>query len=159
MKSILFLDIDGVMVLFGKGGIHNGIHDHDPFDKDCVQVLNKIIDETNCDIVISSTWKRDFDLKQIQEIFSWNGVKKIPIGFTPEIDEKLLQDKEFEVIKCREITKWLLENDPKARYKWCAVDDWDLSFELKNFVGCRDNKMGLKSKGISNKIILYLKTS
>jgi len=53
MKSVLFLDIDGVMVPFGMVGRDEGIYDHDPFDKGCVKILNTIIDQTDCEIIIS----------------------------------------------------------------------------------------------------------
>lgn len=155
MNSVLFLDIDGVMVLRISG--YNGtLYDHEPFDKDCVKVLNNIIDKTDCEIIISSTWKHFFDLKQMQEIFSWNGVQKTPHGFTPNYKEKS-EEEEPASIKCREIIGWLSNNNTDNKFNWCATDDWDLSFALQNFVGCRDNKKGLKYKGISEKIITYLK--
>ncbi len=154
MRCILFLDIDGVMVLENNS---EGIYDHSPFDKGCVKVLNDIIDKTSCEIIISSTWKHFFSLKEMQEIFSWNGVNKVPIGFTPNYDKKLEQDEEPDIIKCHEITQWLSKHGSNDTCRWCVTDDWDLSYALKNFVRCRDNKKGLKLKGVSEKIISYLK--
>ncbi|HXX05873.1 MAG TPA: HAD domain-containing protein [Candidatus Bathyarchaeia archaeon] len=154
MKSVLFLDIDGVMVPFGMVGRDEGIYDHDPFDKGCVKILNTIIDQTDCEIIISSTWKHFFDLKQIQEIFQWNGVIKAPIDVTPNSEETI--DEEPEDIKCHEISKWLSKNKTKISHGWCAIDDWDLSFGLQNFVLCHNSRKGLKTKGISEKIIFYL---
>lgn len=159
MKKILFLDIDGVMVPYGKNVSTDGLYDHTPFDRDCTKILNAVIDKTDCEIIISSTWKHFFDLRQIQEIFTWNGVKKTPSGFTPNYNENLAANEEPDTIKCKEILEWLSKFNPEGRFNWCAADDWDLSFALQNFVGCSDNTQGLKFKGVYEKIISYLKTT
>lgn len=156
MKKILFLDIDGVMVPIGTGAKNNGLYDHDPFDKDCVSELNMIIEKTDCEIIISSTWRHFYEFEQIQEIFSWNGVQKIPSGLTPDYENKFGPDEEWEKIKCHEISGWLTDNDVNRELKWCATDDTDLSIGLQNFVRCLPEE-GLKSKGVTPQIISYLK--
>jgi hypothetical protein len=156
MKKILFLDIDGVMVPIGTGATNNGLYDHDPFDIDCVKELNTIIEKTDCEIIISSTRRHFFDFEQIQEIFSWNGVQKVPSDLTPNYESKFGPDEEWENIRCHEISGWLSNNDTNQELKWCAVDDMDLSLGLQNFVWCHP-KEGLKSKGVTGQIISHLK--
>lgn len=156
---ILFLDIDGVLVLDAHKSKEQGPHGHDPFFKPSIDVLNNIISTTNCEIVISSGWRRFFDFEQIHEIFQWNGVHKTPIGFTQDYeidDNKLPRGKEIEMLRCREVLSWLRAHDANGRLSWCAVDDMDLSFGLDKFVQCPDNKFGLSYRGVGDKVISIL---
>jgi len=160
--KILFLDIDGVMVLDPHKGKDLGIHGHDPFYKPSVVALNGMLSTTDCEIVMSSGWRRFFDLEQINEIFQWNGVLKPPIGFTQDyiINEKQLPPgKEIEILRCREIMSWLSSHDTNGRFSWCAVDDMDLSFGLDRFVRCPDIYFGLSYKGVADKVISILKNT
>ena len=65
MKNIMFLDFDGVLVTDRGQKYHletNGTlrDDHGAlFDPECVVCLKEIIDATDADIVISSTWKME----------------------------------------------------------------------------------------------------
>ena len=53
LRRVLFLDVDGV---------HNG-HDYDPLAesctirRDCVERLNRVLDATGCEVVLSSAWR------------------------------------------------------------------------------------------------------
>ena len=60
------------------------MHGHDPFHKQSVDALNHILSSTKCEIILTSGWRRFFDLEQMQEIFQWNSVQKVPIGFTQD---------------------------------------------------------------------------
>jgi hypothetical protein len=157
--KILFLDIDGVMVLDPHKVKEHGLYEHDPFYKPSVDALNHIISSTNCEIVISSGWRRFFDIEQIQEIFQWNHVQRVPIGFTQdyECDEGTLPPgKEIEMLRCREVLSWLRAHDTNGRLSWCAVDDMDLSFGLERFVRCPDHNFGLSYRGVPEKVIAAL---
>ena len=64
--KVIFLDIDGVINTekWVAYSIENGLPVHDEFgqhtfDEDCLFWLNKIIDETDAKIVISSSWRND----------------------------------------------------------------------------------------------------
>ena len=52
-KKIIFLDIDGVLNVGIDGADRYGQCFHKPF----VENLQWIINKTDCDIVVSSTWK------------------------------------------------------------------------------------------------------
>jgi hypothetical protein len=154
--NILFLDIDGVMVLGKVRG--NGLHGHDPFDKRCVNALNQIIEKTGCDIVITSKWKHFFDQIQMEQIFTWNGVKKLPIGFTEDSpnEPNVPPNRQIEMDRGREILTWLKDHDGAGISSWCAVDDMDLGFVLDRFVRCTDLNHGLAYEGVPERVISFL---
>ena len=86
-RPYLFLDLDDIMVtskqyFFAKvNTLYNGM----PFDFKCVNVLNKIIDEVNPVIIISSDWKLHYNLKQLNRIFVENKVNTTITDVTPDL--------------------------------------------------------------------------
>ena len=92
MKNILFLDFDGVLVTDRGQKYHletNGKlrDDHGSlFDPECVKCLKEIIDATDADIVISSTWKMEMGLDGIRQMWSDRNLPGKVIGVTPDID-------------------------------------------------------------------------
>ena len=182
-KSILFLDHDGVVCLSNNwGGRHNKMKDwnrlypdrsiiytneynlmdveyrFDNFDTKSIIILNNIIRETDCEIVVSSDWRFDCSLEEMGNLYEMYGVIKKPIGYTPT-----LQMEDFENIKLEkggyeeerayEIRKWLSLNKTD---KWVAVDDLDMSPYLDNFVHTKRMNEGIKQSGIKDKIMKYL---
>ena len=143
---ILFLDIDDVICLWknylGKQTMHPDWGEISKFDKKSVKVLNKIIDETNCEIVVSSDWKRGYNLKELQDIFEWNNINKKPIDCTVN---RLDQDKNYEIIS--------YVNNHELK-KWVAIDD--LPLWVNNFVQCKRQNEGIKQTGIKEKVMKYL---
>ena len=67
--KILFLDIDGV--LNHPGSWH--LKDPDNIDIDKLVLLDKIVDETDCWIVIHSSWRFSKSTKEIQDLFILRG--------------------------------------------------------------------------------------
>lgn len=160
-KSILFLDIDGVLSLFSNWGSRNKKWENyvknsqnlnyllkdapvdirfDDFDKKAVKVLNSILEITGAEIVISSDWRGHATLEELGEYFSSQGVIKKPIGYTPTSLPGDLPyffdafDKtELEQTRSYEILEWLKEH-PEVTH-WVAVDDLDMSV--------REGKWGL----------------
>ncbi len=82
--KILFLDIDGVLLPQFKNDGHFLYDDQmlERFPKNCINALNHILTETNCEIVISSDWRRYFNLSKLIDIFKINGIIKSPIDVT-----------------------------------------------------------------------------
>lgn len=108
MKSIIFLDIDGVLVSYvdlkhvdkyGAG-----------FIKTAVDALNLLIEHTDSDICISSSWRHSKSIKLLQELMDVRGVKGNVVGKT-------------EHFGCRgeEIQKWL--NDNEEYENFIIIDD------------------------------------
>jgi hypothetical protein len=170
--KVLFLDHDGVICLSNNWGgrFKKEGYDSNPetpmdvrmdnFDEKAVKVLNKIIEETGCEIVISSDWKLHGTLEQMKSMYITRGIKP-PIDFTPnmidfnESDYGLLKWKGFnESIRVREINEYL-KNHPEVTH-WVAVDDMNLS-ELENFVmTTKPYYEGIKQSGIKEKILNFL---
>jgi len=146
--KILFLDHQGVMHL--KKWTKK-IPSLEPFDPDSISILNQIIAETDCDVVVSSDWKLWVDLPQMQKFYLDQGIFKAPISYTPKYeiyDIRILAEQ-----RSREIKGWLEDNKPD---KWVSVDDLDMRPHLDNFVFVEDTSMGIKSTLVKEKIITFL---
>jgi hypothetical protein len=171
--KVLFLDHDGVICLsnnwggrFKKKGFDSNPETPldirmDNFDDKAVKVLNSIIEETGCEIVVSSDWKKWGNLEQMKEMYITRGIKP-PIDLTPnmkDFDEggfDMFKWKNlYEAIRVIEIKKWL-EDHPEVTH-WVAVDDLDLS-KLDNFVmTTKPYNEGIKQSGVKEKILKFLK--
>ena len=156
--KVVFLDHDGVVCLdrqwgsrFEKQKMYTRenrpalkkipvLDRFDDFDQNCVESLNRIIDITDCEIVVSSDWRSWSTVEEMQEYYLSQGVKKGPIGFTPFIytnevsgvREARHHDKVLECIRSAEIKKWLADNPVSS---WVAIDDMDLSYGLDGLDG------------------------
>ena len=165
--KVLFLDHDGVICLARQWGKRNTKKSKakgevfDPFCTKAIGVLNNIIEETNCDIVVSSDWRLYKDLDYMQEMYLERGIKKAPISYTPVFDvcdEDILEEtweyKDKSQIMARvrekEIKAWLTRN-PDVE-KWIAVDDLNMH-KLDHFVHTAIQTEGIKQTGIKQKII------
>ena len=162
--KVLFLDHDGVVCLSTEWGSRfknkEGLDSvFDRFNEKAIKVLNQIIEETDCEIVISSDWRFHATLAQMKELYAIRGVKKLPIDYTRgDIDWKdfikVHPGNELEVTRVLEIEDWVKAH-PQITH-WVAVDDMDLS-ALANFVQTPRSSEGIKQSGIKEKIIKFLK--
>jgi hypothetical protein len=174
MKSVIFLDNDGVMCLSTEWGSRdkkinkwklanpgNPGYVNDPkipahikmdnFNSKAVKVLNDILALTDAEIVVSSDWKLHCTLEGLQDMFIKYGVSKAPIGTTPNHVLKSMD--EIESMRVAEISEWL-ESHPDVE-KWVAIDDLDLS-TLEFFVHTKRMKEGIKQSGIKEQILKIL---
>lgn len=157
----LILDIDGVIAV---GYTKLKVYDWSwgktlyPFDKKAVAVLNDIILQTGAELVLSSDWRLNFTIDEIEFIFKWNGVIKTPIAFT--MPSQYYGDGFLEGGRAFEIKQYIEVHKPKV---WLAIDDLDLmntghaDFFKDNFIHCkRPNTEGIKQSGLKDKIIKKL---
>ena len=183
--KILFLDNDGVICLSSQWGSrgkkrkkflddsvrYNSELDmpvevrFDDFDKGAIEVLNRILEQTGAEIVVSSDWRLYGTLEELGDYYLSQGLIKRPIGFTPIIDE--FDDSISQLLRWRgstakarslEIKRWLEDNKVE---KWVAVDDLDMSNEylqpgLDNFVLTPKSSEGIKQTGVYEKILKFL---
>lgn len=119
--KVLFLDIDGVVNPFQTDENGNVVT---KFDDRCISNLSKIVEETRCSIVISSTWKVPNHLMDIleEELFP-----KLPKGCVAGCTYTFIPQRRRE----EEITKYLAEHAGEID-NYVIVDDYD--FELKSFL-------------------------
>jgi hypothetical protein len=156
MKKIyLYTDIDYVLSLASErtkkqskwGYIHK-------FNNTAVKVLNSILEQTMADIIITSHWKNDFTLQQLQEIFvEWAGVCRPPIDVTPYVKGATTQ--KLQEYRAKEILEHVLINKPDS---WVAIDDLDLRPWIPNnyFVHLSRSREGIKQSGKKEQIIKKL---
>lgn len=118
MKKILFLDFDGVMVtdkgqkqLLETCGIVRDSHGA-LFDPLCVELLKEIINATDAEIVVTSTWKMEMGLEGIRQMWSDRDLPGKVIDVTPDIDPIQRGD---------EIAAWLQASGEYCRY--AIIDD------------------------------------
>lgn len=120
---VLFLDVDGVL---------NG-HDFDHsaqsnvIRRDCVKRLNRILDETGCQIVLSSAWRYmvlmgAMTLDGFGYLLRSHGVRAGRLIGTTAKDETGGVDERGKQIKA-----WLAEH--QAVTQWAVVDDMALGFD------------------------------
>lgn len=165
--KVLFLDHDGVICLrsqwgkrFSKKSKERG-EIFDPFCPKAIKVLNKIIEETDCEIVVSSDWRLYADLDYMKKLYKDRGIIKTPIAFTGVLDidskEVLSETSEYKDgsqimarVREMEINKWLYDNQNIS--SWVAIDDLNMK-KLKNFILITSSTEGIKKMGISKKII------
>lgn len=153
-KPYIFLDIDGVLATnaqFYMKKLHPKYKVYG-FDKKCVQVLNKIIEEVNPVIILSSDWKHHFELHELNEIFSDNGVDSKITDITPDLwGTKFTNLSQLEECRAAEIKLFVNSNNIT---NFVAVDDLNLKKWLDgNFVHCTRTNEGIKQTNIKEKII------
>jgi hypothetical protein len=194
--KVIFLDHDGVICLPNQwGGRHKKEKEYrkdkklsydepvsidarfDNFDKKCVNILNEIIEEIECEIVVTSDWRVKATLEEMGIYYENQGIIKKPIDFTHSMSyEEYEQSRidntfknynyEYDEIRANEIRKYLSEH-PEITH-WVAIDDLDMRYYsydyageiiipwgLKNFIMTRFNE-GLKQTGLKDKILKYL---
>ena len=134
--KVLFLDVDGVL------NTYDTITRADTVDKEIILRLAKIIDATNCKIVLSSTWRNDEgakdslfkQMREMADINAYNDLNgkkgNVYIGDTEDLDPWF--DKNANGIRTEEIMDYL--ENCKDKYivtNWCAVDDMKLGRNTK----------------------------
>jgi hypothetical protein len=172
--KVIFLDHDGVTCLStewgsrfkNKEGLDSTV---DRFNDKAIKVLNKIIEETDCEIVISSDWRFHATLEQMQELYKIRGIKKLPIDYTPSLTFTTSSFSnsypEPNETRSYEIKDWLKQH-PEVTH-WVAVDDLDMSnrfgpisgnhiWGLDNFVHTPRSSEGIKQSGIKEQILKFL---
>lgn len=137
MNKVIFLDIDGVLNSLKTFVKH-------PFsmlgiDKQYVKIFNRIIEETEAKVVLSSTWRHNPNWKKIMKD---NGLKCDFLGRTGDLNG----------IRGKEVKKWLEEHPETTKY---AILDDDSDFYSSQPLFKTSFKTGLTEK-IADKIIKYL---
>ena len=98
MDNVLFLDIDGVLnseKYFIERGKSKETFLEKDLDKEKIKMLNYIIQQTNCIIVLSSNW-RIFGLEKVNEALTAKGLEyTIQYRTTTEDMDRGIQIKKF----------------------------------------------------------------
>ena len=149
-KPILFLDHDGVMCLATDSEHYSWRGKLYRFNAKAVKVLNEIISLTDCNIVVTSDWRHNVTLEELQDYYKDMGVIKSPVAVTG-FEPSSLSQKEY--ARCVEINKFIEEHEVE---RYCVVDDMRLEF-VHNFVWTWKATEGIKQTNAKYQIVNYLK--
>lgn len=164
--KVIFLDHDGVICLQHQWGTRFKNRTlFDQFDTKAVKVLNSILQEVECEIVVSSDWRLYCDLQEMKQTYRDRGVLQYPYDYTPKIssyredvwkETESYRDQVSIDAKVREfeIREWL-DQHPCVTH-WVAIDDL-LMKGLSNFVHTRYPLEGIKQTGIKEKVLSFLR--
>jgi hypothetical protein len=117
--KVIFLDFDGVMdtAYYDHVLVSEGKAECDEFgavfDPECVRQLQKIVEETGADIVVTSTWKVFMTYQDFLEMWK---VRQLP-GFVTDLTPSISR------FRGDEIDAWLKECGENCRY--VIIDDLD----------------------------------
>jgi len=149
-----FLDFDGVLVtdryqdqLTATNSPLRDSHGA-KFDPVCVENLQIIIDSTDADIVVTSTWKMTLGLDGIQKMWDDRHLPGKVIGVTPDIDP---------IHRGDEIAAWLNTYGEDCRYAIiddCPILDFFREEQLP-FLFKVDERTGLDEE-TARKVITHL---
>ncbi len=114
--KILFLDIDGVLNfrMFFKNSPFPGFLDFERVDPSLIAILNKVIEQTQAKVVISSSWRLDHSIEELQSFLSNFGFIGEIIDRTPAFTFKGKR-------RGDEINFWLNNNEPVESF--VIIDD------------------------------------
>jgi HAD domain in Swiss Army Knife RNA repair proteins len=121
----------------------------EPFDTDCVRVLNTILAATAADIVVTSDWKHSKNLAEIGDFYETQGVITRPIGCTASLrtaHDTLHQQ------RAAEIVHWV--KTYHGIHSWIAVDD--LHMQLAHFAWAQDPHAAICAPKLADRIISTL---
>lgn len=126
MERLIFLDIDGVLntsrsmqQLRGPNSNLRGFTGLS-FDLEAVQWLNYIVDNSQADIIITSSWKYK-GLEAMRYIWTEYDIH----GFVKDITPSIQIRRDLFWMRGMEILKWLSENYPerKEQPRYVIIDD------------------------------------
>ena len=160
IKPVLFIDIDGVLALEPQLNSNqkkwNKEYNRYYFDSKCVKILNQIIEITNPIIIISSDWKDDYSIEEMNRIFELNKVNSKVTDYTDTLWGIKFKDLRTELEVCR-ATEILDYVNKYNIYQYIAIDDLNLSPWIpNNFVHTPRISEGIKQCNIKEKIITKL---
>lgn len=108
-------------------------------DPKAVKLLNRLVEETNAKIVVSSSWRGDYAL---QTIFSLAGIIEPIYGETPRSKHRQ---------RGAEIETWLEKRQEPYRYVILDDDSDMLDTQCNNFIHT-DWKVGLTEENVNDAI-------
>lgn len=159
MRKIIFLDIDGVLNPKWWDSDKQSDNYGCLFDAKAVANLSKIVEETEAEIVISSSWK-DMGLVELQNMWRDRNLPGKIVDITPDYmsDELLLKEDssnmDYLYERGSEIQGWLLLHGDDIR-RYVIIDDMDdiLPEQLSYFVQT-DPEMGITNDDVKKVVRL-----
>ncbi len=162
LKSVLFLDIDGVLnsKKWEKDHIRQ-LQEKKQIDPEAVKKLAKIVKSTGAIIILHSGWRFWFDQsmnpirEESQYLVNLFHKQKLKMkGVTPDLTTKeIRRTKKFSLVKADEILLWL-KNHPNYQ-KWLVLDDLELhNNEVEKHQIRTDSRIGISEEDVEKAINL-----
>lgn len=146
-SAVLFLDFDGVLnscEWFQKSrtdrmaAMSQEKHEEEMIDPDAVANLNRIIEATGCQVVISSTWRRGRTMGALLRLLVKRGLDKKHwdnfIGMTPVLDSRMDSGLWRAVERGHEIQAWLDKYPEQFQRIVILDDDGDMAHLMPHLV-------------------------
>ena len=159
-KPVVFLDIDGVLNskqwYAHDAASHEGtslvsnerkLWEHS-IDPDCVQRLNRILQQTGAVVIVSSSWRKKHALSEIVSVLESR-------GFRGEVDGATSANGTLS--RTEEIAEWLAENRPPGA-AYVVIDDELTSALPAERVVSPSNQTGLTDKDVEQAIVILTGT-
>lgn len=136
-KFLVFLDFDGVLHPTKS-------NKHEKFKPDAIQSVNRILDELEANIVLSTAWRMDFSIEKFNAWFKNRIIDTTPVH---DLDLKKENPRFHEVIDFLTVHDWL-------HVPWIAIDDKRLHYPDSSPAYITDHKFGLTSKDADTIILI-----
>lgn len=138
---IIFLDFDGVVnsmkfceELSARTKLIGGsTATREMIDPIAVARLNRLIEETEAVVVVSSSWRKIFDMRTLQGILDAKGFIGKIIDVTPDLSHESINRFDRSRERGDEIARWLRDNAPNASYV-VFDDDSDMTAVRERFI-------------------------
>lgn len=116
MRSILILDLDGVLITTPNWKADEiDIDGYSKFNMDCVTNLNKLLSTFELEIWLSSTRRTVKTRTEFNQIFKNRGINTSITGFLPQYDNcKTRKDEILRFIEEHNISDFLIIDDDKS---------------------------------------------
>ena len=164
----IFLDIDGVLAtdkqMYMNTAKFQAKHEWAkelnvlyPFDPGCVKIFNEILEKTGATIILSSDWKKFWNLEKLRIIFEKNGIIDFPIDVTSDFIASMDSWVGLEKNRATQINEYITTHNLE---NFVVFDDLDVK---KYSNPAYDDRMfltrsseGLKQSELKNKILVKL---
>ena len=106
---VLFLDIDEVLNSDRWDQAKkptNADFLESQFDPKAVALLNELVEKIDAQLVLTSTWRLNFELEQMNALFHKVDIKRALISYTPNLNAA-----QGYLTRGNEILKWILDNE------------------------------------------------
>ncbi|GAI85936.1 unnamed protein product [marine sediment metagenome] len=120
-----------------------------------VKILNEICAKVDPILILSSDWKNDYSIADMNEFFEWCGITHKIGDYTSSLWKvRFTSFQQLEECRAAEILLYVHEREVE---NYVAIDDLDLSPWIpNNFVHTPNSNMGIKTSNVREKIIKIL---
>ena len=139
---LIFLDIDGVLNSDAWDKTKKTTSNDfliDQFDPEAIKLLNELIEKIDAQIVLTSSWRLNFDLEQMNELFSRIGIKRGIVSFTPNLNAGAGY-----LTRGNEVSNWIIDNGNIIKSKSLSFTDYiildSISPIRERFIGTNNIK-------------------